>query len=373
MGSKRWMLANGLGHLLRDEIAHAKRFVDLFAGSGAVSQFVAVKSPLPVLAFDLQEFSAVLTRAVVSRTNPVDADSIWKDWSERAFDWASQQAFRGLNVSAPNGLRDFTRSFIEEVRDRCESWTNLPILRAYGGHYFSSQQALSIEALRRTLPSGDAEQVALAALVQASSQCVAAPGHTAQPFQPTQTAKRFLHEAWKRDVVQKTELTLKSIATKYAQAKGSAEVADANIAVNSTAKGDLVFIDPPYSGVHYSRFYHVLETIARGTCGEVDGVGRYPPSTERPRSKYSVSSESREAIEELLTKIAENGATAIITFPDKKCSNGISSYWIEKIARREFRTLERKVVRGRFSTLGGDGQHRDARQASAELVLVLRP
>ena len=117
----------------------------------------------------------------------------------------------------------------------------------------------------------------------------------------------------------------------------------------------------------------MLETIARGQCGEVSGVGRYPPFAERPRSKYSVGSESREAISELLEKVAEKGATTILTFPDKKCSNGISSYLLERIGREHFGEVERKIVRGRFSTLGGDGQHRDARQPSTELVLVLRP
>jgi adenine-specific DNA methylase len=138
-------------------------------------------------------------------------------------------------------------------------------------------------------------------------------------------------------------------------------------------ENDLVFIDPPYSGVHYSRFYHVLETIARGECGAVSGVGRYPPPAERPRSRYSVASESREAVSDLLATISARGATAIVTFPDKKCSNGISSYLLEKLGRVHFREVERKIVRGRFSTLGGNGQHRDARQPSAELVLILRP
>lgn len=64
MGSKRTMLQNGLGELLGHEVSNALRFVDLFAGSGSVAIHVAQKFPIPVLAFDLQSYSAVLAVAV---------------------------------------------------------------------------------------------------------------------------------------------------------------------------------------------------------------------------------------------------------------------------------------------------------------------
>lgn len=197
--------------------------------------------------------------------------------------------------------------------------------------------------------------------------------YTAQPFQPTRTAKRFLHDGWTRNVCSKTKMALSEICNEFATVTGTASVADANNVVETVQEMDLVFIDPPYSGVHYSRFYHVLETIARGKCGAVSGIGRYPPPEERPRSKYSVGSESREAISDLLKKVAERGGTAIVTFPDKKCSNGISGNILERIAEDHFSKVTRKVVRGRFSTLGGNGKHREARQPSSELVLLLKP
>jgi hypothetical protein len=117
----------------------------------------------------------------------------------------------------------------------------------------------------------------------------------------------------------------------------------------------------------------VLETVCRGRCGDVSGVGRYPPAKERPRSKYSVQTESRCAVTELLKLVAAQGATAIVTFPDKKCSNGISSHLLRGVAAEYFGQVRCKSVLGRFSTLGGDGAHRSARQASRELIMVLRP
>jgi adenine-specific DNA-methyltransferase len=236
-----------------------------------------------------------------------------------------------------------------------------------------------IDALRASLPSSKpAKTVALAALIQAASQCAAAPGHTAQPFQPTRTAKRFIEEAWNKDVVVKTRTVFELLSCQFAQQPGEATIADANQTARNLQEGDLAFIDPPYSGVHYSRFYHVLETIAHGSCGPVTGVGRYPARELRPRSQYSVSSESVEALDDLLKTVAERGARAILTFPNHHCSNGLSGDSVRGIAAKHFQVREQQVA-SKFSTLGGTGDDRSneagraARRDAQELMLVLTP
>jgi adenine-specific DNA methylase len=220
--------------------------------------------------------------------------------------------------------------------------------------------------------------VALAALIHAASKCAAAPGHTAQPFQPTRTAKKFLVDAWKKDIAKRTHKSLLALSGKYAKRVGRAAVGDANKVAKRLKEGDLAFIDPPYSGVHYSRFYHVLETIARGNCGDVSGVGRYPDPSRRPRSQYSVGSESEEAFEELLRTISSRGARAVVTFPSNECSNGLSGDFVLRTARKYF-SVKKKTVASNFSTLGGTakpskaGKERAARRSTQELILVLGP
>ncbi len=371
MGSKRWMLNNGLGHTLDDASLSAKRFVDLFAGSGAVAAHVAAKRAIPVLAYDLQKFSVVLTQAIVGRDKRLDAHSIWKDWKTRAG--------RIADRFAPPTSKRFSKVFVAKCRQWSEARKTLPITKAYGGHYFSPTQAVWIDALRKTLPTNSAERTAaLAALIQAASESAASPGHTAQPFQPTKSAKKFLKEAWNRDICEKVNLSLGEIAKAHAQTIGKAKVADANKAVCSIKKGDLVFIDPPYSGMHYSRFYHVLETIARGQCGPVTGIGRYPSVSRRPRSRYSIKTESVDAFENLLKSISKKKARVIVTFPSHACSNGLSGKQTKKIAKMYF-AVRTKTVNSKFSTLGGtkagegEGNGRAARQQAKELILILSP
>jgi adenine-specific DNA methylase len=375
MGSKRVMLQNGLGTIISQQFDGKKpsRFVDLFAGSSAVAAHVAEQFDIPVIAFDLQKYSVALANAVLRRDGKIKATEIWPIWHI--------EAKKHFELISPPIAYVLTQEIVENFRKWSAAQEGLPITKAYGGHYFSPSQAVWIDVLRATLPTNkEIINVALAALIQAASLCVAAPGHTAQPFQPTRTAKRFLQEAWHRDIVAKTKAAFEDLASRHAKQRGTARVADANKAASGLQKGDLVFIDPPYSGVHYSRFYHVLETIARGTCGEVSGRGRYPAAEERPSSKYSMRSESEDALEDLLEKISKQGARAILTFPAHECSNGLSGRVVRETAAKYFTIVEDRV-KSRFSTLGGTGSkkkkqkeaRRAARQHAAELMLVLEP
>jgi adenine-specific DNA methylase len=188
----------------------------------------------------------------------------------------------------------------------------------------------------------------------------------------------FIAKAWAHDAVGLTGIALEGLATRFARKSGSASVTDANSAALSVRDGDLVFVDPPYSGVQYSRFYHVLETIAAGSCGPVGGVGRYPDPKLRPQSRYSLVTESTDALEDLLSTIASRGARAIITFPDHECSNGLSGEAVKEIANEHF-FVKTGQLDSNFSTLGGRSgdknrvADRSARHAAEELVLVLEP
>lgn len=371
MGSKRLMLMNGLGTTIKKEIVKSNRFIDAFTGSGIVATHVAENYNIKVLAYDLQLYSTIISNAIISRKEIFDWQPVWNKWEKNA-----KVLFKNYNIPS---TKKMTQPIVKNFRTWCEKQNDLPITKAYGGHYYSPQQAVWIDALRVTLPKDDSIRiVALASLIQAASQCAAAPGHTAQPFQPTRTAKPYLTEAWKKDIVQLTKNAFSSLSNRVAKKKGVAKVADANKITSMLKQDDLVFIDPPYSGVHYSRFYHVLETIAQGKCGDVSGVGRYPDSKLRPQSKYSIKSESQNELDGLLKKIALKKATAILTYPDHKCSNGLSGKIVKETAGKYF-SVKMKSVKSNFSSLGGKSNGdkgaagRDARRNANELILLLKP
>jgi adenine-specific DNA-methyltransferase len=372
MGSKRWMLKNGLGELLAESRLGTKRFVDLFSGSGAVATHMARNFPMPVLAVDLQLYSSVLTGAIVQRESELPWERLWTNWHT--------SASRIAVSHQPPQAEKLTQNVVAEFRNWCEGRENLPMTRAYGGHYFSPTQGVWLDALRSSLPKDEpGRTVALAALIQAASKCAASPGHTAQPFQPTRTAKRFILDAWSKEIAIATRTSLAELSKAFAQKAGSVRTGDANVAADEIKSDDLVFLDPPYSGVHYSRFYHVLESIASGSAGLVSGTGRYPDQSLRPRSLYSLKGKSVTALSDLFGKIATKGASAILTFPAHSCSNGLSGDIVLKLAEEYFQ-VQKKSVRSRFSTLGGKKDAQDtlsegraARQFAWELILSLTP
>jgi adenine-specific DNA-methyltransferase len=379
MGSKRSMLLNGLGTLIQESVVGRKRFLDLFCGSAAVAKFVAKSFPIEVVATDLQQYAAVLGGAVLHRSEALDASHEWDAWLPRAKEMlAAEQDLLELatvlNVPYDKNARPehfvsvvhATRHASSLVSDR------FPLCKAYGGHYFGLLQSLWLDALRATVPNGAARETAIAALIEAASECSASPGHTAQPFAPTETGLPHLIGAWFRPVPQRVQARFNEICDQHARIIGTALVADAVEHTQELKEGDLVFIDPPYSEVQYSRFYHVLEGIAIGTVNEVFGVGRYTSIEDRPQSHFSQKLPAVEALNNLMIGVATGGAEAIVTFPQGNASNGLSGRIVEEISAQYFRVAKRSI-KSTFSTLGGNGATREARQGATELILYLKP
>jgi len=376
MGSKRSMLKNGLGDLLLEQTILFDRFVDLFTGGGFVSWFVAEKVNKTVLAVDLQRYSTVLAEAVISRTKPLDANKIYENWVAKAkkkrnasYLWKKARHLSNLNLPA--------KLYVDQARKLCETKSTIgPLWNAYGGHYFSPAQALSFDYLLDNLSNDyDEKIVSLAACISAASECVASPGHTAQPFQPTEGAGKFILESWQKDPLEYCKTNLGLLCPKYAKVAGEVITEDAQNVISQLNSKDLIFIDPPYSDVQYSRFYHVLEIIAK--CKKqisVSGVGRYPQLSDRPQSKFSKISEAKDALTLLLKGIAEKGSTVIFTFPSGDSSNGLSGEYIRSVASEWFFVEDKNTIEGQFSTLGGGSNgNRKARHKSSELILLLRP
>lgn len=369
------MLRNGLGELLTELIPTRDRFFDLFCGSGSVAGYVAQRFAVPVYACDLQTYAVALTACQVEQTAPFAHEDVGADWLATATQWlvAFSDDWQRANKMTPLGSSfDAWRSAIKEARDFCSGLPDaFPTARAYGGYYYSPIQAMVLDALRAGLPSTH-RTAALAALIDAASSCAAAPGHTAQPFGTKNSALPHLAAAWEKDVSLVCLEALKRNASMKAKIGGQASHCDAVSLTQKLTPRDVAFIDPPYSEVQYSRFYHVLESISRGHVGEVSGVGRYPALESRPQSKFCLVTKSAEAFDELMLGVACSGADALVTFPAQDTSNGLSGGLVEAISDQYFKVKARKVT-SLFSTLGGNSISRHARKTATELILHLEP
>lgn len=371
MGSKRTLLENGLGELIINCCNGHERFIDLFSGTGSVATYVAKRLNLEVIAVDLQQYSAIMTDAILSRTTAYDVQQIIETWLpviEKKIQ--SSKVWKRIQKVESSLVKD--TNYVYMTRELCTTKSLIgPLWNAYGGYYFSSVQTITFDYMLKYLPANDNDRkICHAAIISAASQCAAAPGHTAQPFNPNGNGLRYILEAWKKDPIEYFKLSLERIAKEHALFAGQGLASDAETYVNYIKSNDIVFLDPPYSGVQYSRFYHVLETIARNKHYKVTGTGRYPSLSERPQSEFSNVGTSKEALERLLQKLALTGATLIFTFPEKECSNGLSGNFIIETAQQWF-NIQTVTSNSKFSTLGGNNIHRDARMHYDELVLIM--
>lgn len=366
MGSKAAMLSGPLGSLLETEAARSARFVDLFAGSAAVSHHVATRVRVPVVSVDLQQYSSALALSITGRVQPLVGTGRLRRWLAEV---------RLAAPSPPVVASALTEGDVAHQRDIASRARPRDfVTRQYGGHYFSVVQAATLDLMLQKMPPREPHRsLCLAAVIATASRVAAAPGHTAQPFQPTSSLLPFIQEAWKRDVLAVCEEVLDSLGRRHALTRGSALRMPASSVIPRLNEHDLVFCDPPYSAAQYSRFYHVLEGIARGGWAEVGGAGRAPDRATRASSSFSLRTQAPAAMREMLGALAARRARCIVTFPDADASNGLSAALIEELAAPDF-DVEVSYVQSSHSTLGGaGGSERGARREVKEAVLFLTP
>jgi adenine-specific DNA-methyltransferase len=372
MGSKSQLLRGPLGRMLLRESAKSSRFVDLFCGAGSVSRFVAVQREIPVLSSDLQKFATVLSAAVIERTEPYLNTQVTIDWCKSA---AEHQGTDPISARLAEASASARASVMDARRLSADHGDAGFILRDYGGHYFSPLQARQFDVLYQSLPEGAGDRtIALAALIQGASRCAAAPGHTAQPFQPTDRLIPHIQNAWSRSAIIETQRALDELVRHHALVPGTVANSAADEVVHRLGDGDFVFLDPPYSDVQYSRFYHVLEGISRGGWPSVSGSGRAPDKELRPTSDFSLRSKSAGAMRTLLQGISDQGCNRVaITFPNAEASNGLSAHAITGLAREAGWRVRKTLVNATHSTLGGAGDAgvRGSRKSVREALFLL--
>jgi adenine-specific DNA-methyltransferase len=204
----------------------------------------------------------------------------------------------------------------------------------YGGVYFSYQQALELDALRyacRVLSGPDRDRTAVAALLGAASDTVSTVGnHFAQPVQPRRS-DGALKRSWIPSVTRRRRLPVfagfEAWLARYAALPHTAFPCTAvqsdfrdTLSALSPAEVGVIYADPPYTRDHYSRFYHVLETIAvDDDPGVAPGLGSAEPARglyreHRHQSPFSIRSQARAAFQELFSHAKRLEAPLVLSY-----------------------------------------------------------
>jgi adenine-specific DNA-methyltransferase len=148
----------------------------------------------------------------------------------------------------------------------------------FGGKFFSVHDAKIIGEIRTKIENSrslnDRERaILIASLIYSSDKIANTVGHYDAYRKKVEIADRFEFE-----LVNPLDTSGKKIQI-FRE--------DSNELVRNVS-ADVAFIDPPYNSRQYSRFYHVLEGIAKWDKPELGGVAMKPPAENM--SDYSRSS-----------------------------------------------------------------------------------
>lgn len=427
LGSKLRMLPSIVAAVDRADPGRG-RVCDLFAGSGTVSAALSIKRE--VTAADIQEYSRVLCSALLKPISVLDNPLNGANQEEdESLSYAAQpvvdyedECIRDAQRGDLGPLADFLEhcslvalqaspSFTGS--DRLRSALELTVarltdvglagapesltVRLFGGVYFSFRQAVQLDTLLTAIFSGPPahRHVLLAAALSTASEVVNTIGkHFAQPIRPRNRRGRIKPWLLSRvtrdraiDVFQAFDSWLHRYkAIKRDGHRHSIRVGDYRQVLDGLDDDvSVVYADPPYTRDHYSRYYHVLETLCRRDEPEVSRVrigGREQTSrgvyrVDRHQSPFCIPSQAAEAFSELFERVAALRVPLVLSYSPYPEANGarprlLTLRELTSLARATFRFVEAEGLGITHSKLNASRLNYDP-VANAEVLMVCRP
>lgn len=326
---------------------------DLFAGTAVVTRRLAQRRP--VVSADIQAYSQILARALTEPTlfSPSEVRALLgvaRDWLHavqpqtaplRNFE-IEAQATAAVDPARLAALIEHG-SFVADddgppklsgAKDRAREGltpSTATLTWYYGGVYFSYAQALELDALRHAIRvvSGNNDTLIAAVMGTASDAVSTVGNHFAQPVQP-RGRDGSLKRSWVASVSRSRQYSvLDGFGRWLARYEAMRPTQHDCIAIQSdflrTLSGlgpevGVIYADPPYTRDHYSRFYHVLETIALDDDpGVSPAQGSSAPSrglyrVDRHQSPFSIRSQARSAFRELFAGAKRLGVPLVLSY-----------------------------------------------------------
>jgi len=322
MGAKRTILDFVIGAI--NETYEEGKLYDLFGGTSILSG--ALGKLIPVHSNDIQEYSAILAQTYLSNYK-------WENYPSNILDEIVGKAsayVESIMEKYPNFVFSYSENktieeFVElekQQQDLIEfNFTNLThylFIKNYSGTYWSYQQCLWIDAFRKVADEYKGSPVyymILSSLMFAMSYNSQSTGHYAQFRDATSLSS-------KKDIlIYRQKDILSYFVKKFSQLQKHLGENNINYTVTSLdyaacldqiEPNSLVYADPPYAFVHYSRFYHALETLVKYDYPTVTHKGRY--RTDRHQSPFCKRTEVKAAFTNIFSKIKDRNAKLILSY-----------------------------------------------------------
>lgn len=328
MGSKATIL-NFLGVELEKVNTPDAQLVDLFAGACALSGGFGHKSKL--LSNDIQEYSAVIASVYLHRAEKIGAFDVVAAATPIAE--ASLEALpAGLTYPLSLSLSSFNKieAKSQKLLHKEFSSTHHLFTRAYAGTWWSAEQCVWIDAIRevldRLLTEGKIDdsdfRFGLTCLMHAMAYASQGTGHYAQ-YRDAKTEETM------HDILKYRRASIPALFAKKFKSllhwnlKHVVDKAHETTALDyreclSKVNNAVVYADPPYAFVHYSRFYHALETVVKYDYPEIQSFrgevvkGRY--RVNRHQSPFCIGTQVESAFLDLFDGVKDSQSQLVLSY-----------------------------------------------------------
>ena len=353
---------------------------DLFSGSGTVSKFLVQFSD--VISVDIQKYSQVICEAAMGRIETApEVDTVLAEikshkisielgkclselltYEKQCLSRASKGNIDALYEIIENGslfilehteedtISDELKSCMQISLDRISESvlldnTDSMISRYYGGLYFSYGQAFDLDCIAHWVfeQSGLLHTKALAALLSTASDVVNTVGKQfAQPLKVRNSKGEFKTSLLNKILSDRAEDVYSGFAKWLTYYLGVGDNThdyhticdDYAVALDKLKEYDVsaIYADPPYTRYHYSRYYHVLETICLRDNPEVSttfpngkgGFSRAIYRKDRHQSPFCIKSQAEEAFDLLFQKTKDLGVPLILSYSPFDASKAVT-------------------------------------------------
>lgn len=358
-----------------DEIDPSKgKVIDLFSGSGVVARYLSQERP--VLAVDIQEYSRILNSAMLLPFEPLDSfdtkqilesnayrqiRSIFEpliDLENKALhniengDYETMTQFLEIgSIYSASTVIDYEQKpvFSQQIKttiQEIQKWIsklNFTISYYYGGVYFSFEQAVFLDACINYLDkiNPNSKNIFHSTIISTASEIVNTIGNQfAQPITPRKTNGEIKPQIIKKAKTARSVCANEIFMSWLKRYNNLQQSPHKNIVIKADFKdafkiGDkynVVYADPPYTRYHYSRYYHVLETIAlldRPDISNSNLKKRFNLSkgvyrSDRHQSQFGIKTKAKNAFSELFQKVSSHGANLVLSYSPYKQDSAVT-------------------------------------------------
>lgn len=407
MGSKARIISHICDPIIKNK--SIETVVDLFAGTGSVGY--ALKSYKNVISNDIEYYAYIINQAILNGCNFSEADesAFWiaveqqdmllrrkvsiaisaeKNFFVDDVDYKLYQAFCEKTPSVFQSQSDDPRmkeltELVSHVFPGTEPSLDIPclFLTYFSNAYFGIAQCCQIDALRSAIKQVKDEytkNILLTVLMSVMSAVASTTTHFAQflKVKNKSTCKNLLSKR-KINIIEECKVLLKKYRTaglcdKEESAKFDCYNLDFTECLDLITLDNhtLVYADPPYFKEHYSRYYHILNTLclydypamAVNPQTHELSIGRY--RDDRRVSDFGKKAKALGAFETLIKRCATAGSWLMMSYSDNSI---VDIADLQALAEKQYDVLIEKVE------LSHSKQGRSSTSKVDEYIFICRP